>query len=272
MNYKKAFASLLITSVLFISSLTGCGAAASADSTGSKADSGAVTKDSGSSSAELPDYGKTADASDMTDVDPVGEDWMTPIGPEGVVGTAGQAAKADEADFIPFEEDGNGAHTFTIPVKALDEGFPCAAYSKRKEQWYDRTLLVRSDSLPDDALLSFSKTEIESLALADGQYTAEVTLQGGSGKAQVASPARLTVENGTVTAEIIWSSNKYDYMKVADVRYDPVSTEEHSVFEIPVDGFDYAMPVIADTTAMSTPHEIEYTLFFDSKTITQAEK
>ena len=231
MNYKKAFASLLITSVLFISSLTGCGAAASADSTGSKADSGAVTKDSGSSSAESPDYGKTADASDMTDVDPVGEDWMTPIGPDGVVngvyqaavdssssmfkikdcvltvsddsmtarltmngtgylyvymGTAEQAAKADEADFIPFEEDGNGAHTFTIPVKALDEGFPCAAYSKRKEQWYDRTLLVRSDSLPDDALLSFSKTEIESLALADGQYTAEVTMQGGSGKAQVA--------------------------------------------------------------------------------------
>ena len=99
-----------------------------------------------------------------------------------------------------------------------------------------------------------------------------MTLQGGSGKAQVASPARLTVENGTVTAEIIWSSNKYDYMKVADVRYDPVTTEEHSVFEIPVNGFDYAMPVIADTTAMSTPHEIEYTLFFDSKTITQAEK
>ena len=176
MNYKKAFASLLITSVLFISSLTGCGAAASADSTGSKADSGAVTKDSGSSSAESPDYGKTADASDMTDVDPVGEDWMTPIGHEGVVngvyqaavdssscmfkikdcvltvsddsmtarltmngtgylyvymGTAEQAAKADEADFIPFEEDGNGAHTFTIPVKALDEGFPAGERRRR---------------------------------------------------------------------------------------------------------------------------------------------
>ena len=317
MNYKKVLVSILLTSVLSFSSLTGCGAAASADSTGSKAESGAVTKDSGTSSAESPDYGKTADASDMTEVDPVGEDWMTPIGPEGVVngvyqaavdssssmfkindciltvsddsmtaqlimngtgylyvymGTAEQAAKADEADFIPFEEDGNGAHTFTIPVRALDEGIPCAAYSKRKEQWYDRTLLVRSDSLPAEALLSFSKTEIESLALADGEYTVEVALQGGSGKAQVASPARLTVENGTVTAEIVWSSSKYDYMKVAGVRYDPVTAEEHSVFEIPVDGFDYAMPVIADTTAMSTPHEIEYTLFFDSKTITQAEK
>ena len=104
MNYKKAFASLLITSVLFISSLTGCGAAASADSTGSKADSGAVTKDSGSSSAESPDYGKTADASDMTDVDPVGEDWMTPIGPDGVVNGVYQAAVDSSSSMFKIKD------------------------------------------------------------------------------------------------------------------------------------------------------------------------
>ena len=324
MNYKKLFTTLLITSVLTISSLTGCdgtardqgAGTASAESAGAEAGSEVKTPDSSASSQSSTDYGRTADASDMTSVDPVGEEWMTPIGPEEIangvyqasvdssssmfsitdcvltvsddsmtarltmkgtgylyvyMGTAEEAAKADEADFIPFEEDADGAHTFTIPVRALDEGFSCAAFSKRKEQWYDRTLLVRSDSLPAEALLSFSKTEIDSLGLSDGEYTAEVALQGGSGRAQVTSPARLTVAEGAVTAEIIWSSNKYDYMKVGDVRYDPVSTEEHSVFEIPVDGFDYNMKVIADTTAMSTPHEIEYTLFFDSKTIKQAE-
>ena len=81
------------------------------------------------------------------------------------------------------------------------------------------------------------------------------------------SPARLTVEEGKASAEIIWSSNKYDYMLVDGEKILPTSTEEFSVFDIPVIGFDYKMPVSADTTAMSTPHEIEYTLYFDSTTI-----
>ena len=47
---------------------------------------------------------------------------------------------------------------------------------------------------------------------------------------------------------------------------------EHSTFEIPVSSFDWAMPVVADTTAMSEPHEIEYTLRFDSASIAPAAK
>ena len=94
-------------------------------------------------------------------------------------------------------------------------------------------------------------------------------LDGGSGKASVQSPAKLTVKDGKAIAEIIWSSNKYDYMIVEDEKILPVSTEEFSVFDIPVSVFDYKMPVSADTTAMSTPHEIEYTLFFDSTSISK---
>ena len=56
-------------------------------------------------------------------------------------------------------------------------------------------------------------------------------------------------------------------MKVEDVRYDLINTEGNSTFEIPVLGFDYKMPVLADTTAMSVPHEIEYTLYFDSASL-----
>ncbi len=95
----------------------------------------------------------------------------------------------------------------------------------------------------------------------------EVTLEGGSGRTSVQSPAKLTVKDNTATAEIVFSSNKYDYMMVNGEKYLPVSMEENSVFEIPVIGFDYKMPVSADTTAMSQPYEIEYTLYFDSKTI-----
>lgn len=186
------------------------------------------------------------------------------------IGSAQEAADADPSDYIPFEENDDGTHSFTVPVEALDMGISCAAFSKNKELWYDRTLLFRADSLPFDAFADGVVTTPESLDLADGTYTVEVRLEGGSGRSSVASPATLTVSNGVCTAEIVWSSGNYDYMKVADVQYFPVNTEGNSVFEIPVTGFDYKMPVIADTTAMSQPYEIEYTLYFSSDSIEEA--
>lgn len=112
----------------------------------------------------------------------------------------------------------------------------------------------------------------ESLNLKDGDYQVSVTLSGGSGRACVESPAQLRVEDGQAVATIVWSSSSYDYMIVNGVEYEPLATEEHSVFEIPIDGFDYAMPVTADTVAMSEPHEIDYTLQFDSATLAVAEE
>lgn len=111
----------------------------------------------------------------------------------------------------------------------------------------------------------------ESLKLGDGIYTAEVVLEGGSGRAGIKTPARLRVENGAVYAEIVWSSANYDYMKVNDEIYQWSGEGEYSSFEIPVAGFDQKLPVIADTTAMSVPHEIEYTLIFDSESLKREE-
>ena len=74
-----------------------------------------------------------------------------------------------------------------------------------------------------------------------------------------------------MTATIQWSSPNYDYMIVDGEKYLPVNTEGDSVFEIPVLFFDKPMDVIGDTVAMSTPHEIEYTLTFYSDTMKPAE-
>lgn len=63
-------------------------------------------------------------------------------------------------------------------------------------------------------------------------------------------------------ATLEWSSPNYDYMVVDGEKYLPVNTEGNSVFQIPVEAFDQDIAVIADTVAMSTPHEIEYTLNF----------
>ena len=79
------------------------------------------------------------------------------------------------------------------------------------------------------------------------------------------------MEGGQAYATLVWSSSNYDYMKVNDQKFDPVNTEGNATIEIPVAAFDWKVPVLADTTAMSTPHEIEYTLYFDSATIVKAE-
>ncbi len=187
------------------------------------------------------------------------------------MGTGEAAAKASEDEMIPFEEDAEGSHHFTVPVEALDKELDCAAFSKKKEKWYDRVLVFRADSLPADALTDAAQVTAASLGLADGTYTVEVSMEGGSGKVSVKSPAKLVVKDQNAVAEVVWSSPNYDYMKVGEEKFLPVNQGgEASVFEIPVTVFDRKMAVAADTTAMSTPHEIDYTLLFDSASI-QAE-
>ena len=152
---------------------------------------------------------------------------------------------------------------FDIPVPALDEEFDVALIGT-KGTWYDHKVSVSNPEPKEDDIKS-------TVDLEDGTYTAEVTLEGGSGRASIESPATLTVKDGKVTASIVWSSPNYDYMLVNDEKYLPVNTEGNSAFEIPVAAFDTALDVIADTVAMSKPHEIEYTLAFDSSTIKTAE-
>lgn len=175
-------------------------------------------------------------------------------------GTAEEAAASDETRYLTPTE-----RRFVFAVDALDAPVQCAAWSVKKELWYDRTLVFRSDSLPLTAFRSV--TTAESLGLADGAYFVEVTLSGGSGRASVQSPAALTVADGAATARIVWSSANYDYMLVDGARYDAAIEDGHSVFEIPVAAFDRPLAVVADTTAMSQPHEIGYTLSFDSARI-----
>lgn len=113
-----------------------------------------------------------------------------------------------------------------------------------------------------------STTEAFTLDKEDGEYSIQVDLEGGSGKASVTSPTLITVKDGAVTAHIQWSSSNYDYMIVDGEKYLPVNEEGgNSEFEIPVLAMDEAMPVIADTTAMGAPHEINYTLTFYSDSI-----
>ena len=206
------------------------------------------------------------------------------------VGKAEDAQK-DGAEILEPTTD-----TVTYSDGMSEEEFDVALIGT-KGKWYDHKVSVKNpvksddtdakkddkenkdaDSKADDtdkdakdSKTSEGKT-LADLNLEDGDYTMDVTLTGGSGRATIDSPAAINVEGDKATATIVWSSPNYDYMLVDGEKYEPVNKDGNSTFEIPVSVFDAEMEVTADTVAMSEPHEIDYTLNFDSTTAKEAEK
>lgn len=187
-------------------------------------------------------------------------------------GLAEDAAKDGAELLMPTEDtvtysDGmtEEVYGFDVPVPALGEEFDLALVGT-KGTWYDHKVKV---SNPEP--LEGEAQKESTLQMEDGTYTVDLLFEGGSGRAEVISPATVTVSGEKVTAAIQWSSPNYDYMLVDGEKYLPVNAEGDSVFEIPVLFFDKPMDVIGNTVAMSTPHEIEYTLTFYSDTMRPAE-
>ena len=278
--------SLLLAGVMLAGALVGCGAssapASSAASSEAAASSAVSEAASASAEAALPDGTYAADfdtdssmfhaneAFDGKGALTVKDGQMTlhvSLVSKNIVnlyvGTAEDAA-SHEADWLQPTTDtvtysdgtSDEVFGFDVPVEALDTDFQLAILGT-KGKWYDHTVSVRNAEEQ-----SAQAAEVP----ADGSYTCEVTLEGGSGRATVESPAALTVENGKMTATIVWSSPNYDYMIVDGEKYLPTNTSGNSTFAIPVAALNAPLAVTADTVAMSTPHEIEYTLTFANPT------
>ena len=276
----KRILSCVVTASLALSLLAGCGASSTASSTVSSAASSEAASAAASSAAEtaaLPDGVYTADfetdssmfhANETCDgkgtltVENGKMTFHVSLASKKIVNLyPGKAAdaEANESDWLQPTTDtvtysdgtSEEVYGFDIPVSALDTDFDLAILGT-KGKWYDHVVSVRN------AAEKTADAEVP----ADGSYTCEVTLEGGSGRATVESPAALTVADGKMTATLVWSSPNYDYMIVDGEKYLPTNTEGNSTFEIPVSALDTALTVTADTVAMSTPHEIEYTLTF----------
>ena len=157
---------------------------------------------------------------------------------------------------------------FDVPVPVIGEEFDLALIGT-KGKWYDHKVKV-SDPVAEDSREA-ANGSFDMSALADGSYTIELTMEGGSGRASIQSPAQLAIADGAATATLEWSSPNYDYMLVNGEKYLPVNTEGNSVFEVPVEALDAPLTMIGDTVAMSTPHEVEYTVTFHSDTLQNAE-
>lgn len=65
------------------------------------------------------------------------------------MGTAADAAKASDGDFAFYKEDAEGKYTYEVAVPALDEDVACAAFSIKKQEWYDRVLVFQSATLEE---------------------------------------------------------------------------------------------------------------------------
>ena len=157
---------------------------------------------------------------------------------------------------------------FDVPVPVIGEEFDLALIGT-KGKWYDHKVKV-SDPVAEDSREA-ANGSFDMSTLADGSYTIELTMEGGSGRASIQSPAQLAIADGAATATLEWSSPNYDYMLVNGEKYLPVNTEGNSVFEVPVEALDAPLTMIGDTVAMSTPHEVEYTVTFHSETLESAE-
>ena len=288
LNHKFA---LLLAGAVLAGSLTGCGASgtpASSAASSEAAASSAVSEAASEPTAEaaLPDGVYTADfdtdssmfhaneANDGKGTLTVKDGQMTfhvSLVSKKIVNLyVGMAADAEahEGDWLQPTTDtvtysdgtSEEVYGYDIPVAAVDEDFQLALLGT-KGKWYDHTVSIRNAQ---------PKTEEAAEIPADGEYSVNVTLEGGSGRATVESPAALTVADGKMTAVIRWSSPNYDYMIVDGEKYLPTNTEGNSTFEIPVAALDTPLDVVGDTVAMSTPHEIEYTLTFASASLIEA--
>lgn len=104
---------------------------------------------------------------------------------------------------------------------------------------------------------------------ADGAYWVAATLSGGSGRASVESPAKLTVAGEAMEATIVFSSASYTWVEMDGKTYEPVNAEGNSTFVLPV-RLDEPLPLTAETVAMSAPHTVSYSLYLDAASLQPA--
>ena len=97
--------------------------------------------------------------------------------------------------------------------------------------------------------------------LKDGVYTPDsFSWSGGTGKVNI-SCSKVTVKGGQAYATITFSSTHYQYVKAnGNVYYPSSKTGSSTSFVIPVE-LNKNNTIVGMTTAMSTAHEIKYTIF-----------
>lgn len=116
------------------------------------------------------------------------------------VGTSTEAALADKSKWIPYVVDKNGMYTYTIPVSLLDTGISVAAFSHKKQVWYDRTLTFASAGMKN---LNNSNS-------TNGTTGNNVNINQGNNTSQNTNFGTGTTSGGTGTNQTPDKESKYE--------------------------------------------------------------
>lgn len=182
---------------------------------------------------------------------------------------AAENARSDESGWIAAQPNADGAYTYELKIASLDSNIPLAVYSSQQKMWQDRTLRIEAASL---VRLEETKGERDAEAAETDDAVEAETYEGESGEPDTFSfsggSGRVTItcsdvrvdEQGRARATIVFSSPNYTYVRVGNQQYECVCDAETSRVDIPVK-LNRSFEVYGTTTAMSSVHEVEYTLY-----------
>ena len=115
------------------------------------------------------------------------------------VGTSVEAGRADSSKWINYVEE-NGMYTYTIPVSLLDTGISVAAFSHRKQLWFDRTLTFASAGMKN----------LDSNGSANGNTNNNGNTNQGNNTSQNTNSGTGTTSGGTGTNQTPDKESKYE--------------------------------------------------------------
>lgn len=99
----------------------------------------------------------------------------------------------------------------------------------------------------------------EKTEYTDASYdTDNFSFSGGAGHITITCPS-IEIKNGVIYGNIRFSSSSYTKLESNGVTYSPVSTDNGSLFQIPV-VLNEDMEISGTTIAMGAPHTITYTI------------
>ncbi|MDD6881369.1 MAG: hypothetical protein PUE18_07335 [Firmicutes bacterium] len=219
------------------------------------------------------------------------------VGTKKEAAAASQSTWSKWIKEIPAEGNTQRMYKIEMTKDALGNGLAMAAHSTKNNNWYDRNLTFDLSSLKiysignnvDDAINNVVtdktpsdnnsagntnnsnntltqnqiKDKLQSVdsssVVKDGTYTPSFGFEGGSGRATIACN-KVVVKNGKATATIVFSSPNFTWVKTGGKTYYNENKGGNSTFTIPVT-LNGKTAISAETTAMSQPHVVDYTLY-----------
>ena len=161
--------------------------------------------------------------------------------------------------------------TFKISLPVLLLAFFFLLSCGRSASIHEKSKETSEETLQETSLeaVQITSAYVGEVSKPDGTYAPAVfNYSGGSGRVTITCE-EVELSYGEAVASISFSSPNYEYVRVDDTKITGEYTDKSSTFKVPVK-LDEEMTLIGCTTAMSSPHEISYTIYISLDEISGA--